>query len=88
MSTSDPVVFDPLDRDGCRTLLAGVPDGRIAITDQAMPATVLVNFLLDGSDVIRSVAGSKFAAATRRAVVAWRSRRTCSSRSTVRAGMC
>jgi len=65
-------LLESLDRDECLTLLATVPVGRVAITDQAMPAIVPVNFLVDGSDVIiRSVRGSKLAAATRGAVVAF-----------------
>jgi len=70
--TMDVALLESLDRDECLTLLATVPVGRVAITDQAMPAILPVNFLVDGSDVIiRSVRGSKLAAATREAVVAF-----------------
>jgi nitroimidazol reductase NimA-like FMN-containing flavoprotein (pyridoxamine 5'-phosphate oxidase superfamily) len=72
MSRNQPVLVAPLNRDECLALLASVPVGRVAITDRAMPAILPVNFLLDGSDVIiRSVSGSKLAAATRSAVVAF-----------------
>jgi uncharacterized protein len=65
-------VLETLDRDECLTLLASEPVGRIGITDRAMPSILPVNYLLDGSDVIiRSTAGSKLAAATREAVVAF-----------------
>jgi nitroimidazol reductase NimA-like FMN-containing flavoprotein (pyridoxamine 5'-phosphate oxidase superfamily) len=66
------VPLQPLNRRECLALLAGVPVGRIAVTDQALPAILPVNFALHGSDVIiRSVPGSKLAAATRGAVVAF-----------------
>src|SRR5205823_140815 len=64
--------LEPLDRRECFALLATVPVGRIAVTDQALPSIVPVNFRVHGSDVvIRSVPGSKLAAATRGAVVAF-----------------
>ncbi len=53
-------------------LLASVPVGRIVYTRQALPAVELVNFALDGGDiVIRTDASGKLAAATRGAVVAF-----------------
>jgi hypothetical protein len=49
-----------------------VPQGRIVYTLQALPAVELVNFALDGGDiVIRTDSGGKLAAATRGAVVAF-----------------
>jgi uncharacterized protein len=72
MRGDHPVLIDDLNRDECLALLGSVPVGRVAITDQALPAILPVNFVLDGSDVIiRSVSGSKLAAATRGAVVAF-----------------
>ena len=59
-------------RAECLRLLATVPIGRISYTRQALPAVDLVNFTLhDGAIVIRTDAGGKLAAATRRAVVAF-----------------
>jgi uncharacterized protein len=56
----------------CRELLGTVPLGRIVFTDRALPAIQPVNFVLaDGEVVILTAAGSKLAAATRNAVVAF-----------------
>jgi nitroimidazol reductase NimA-like FMN-containing flavoprotein (pyridoxamine 5'-phosphate oxidase superfamily) len=56
----------------CRELLGTVPLGRIVFTDRALPAIQPVNFVLaDGDVVILTTAGSKLAAATRNAVVAF-----------------
>ena len=53
-------------------LMGSVPVGRIVYTRQALPAVELVNFILDGEDIIiRTDAGGKLAAATRGAVVAF-----------------
>ncbi|HEX4816627.1 pyridoxamine 5'-phosphate oxidase family protein [Nonomuraea sp. NPDC049480] len=61
-----------LSREECLTLLSTTPIGRIVFTDRALPAVQPVNFHLDGhSIVIRTSIGSKLAAATRRAVVAF-----------------
>ncbi|MFC4015169.1 pyridoxamine 5'-phosphate oxidase family protein [Nonomuraea purpurea] len=61
-----------LSREECLRLLATTPIGRIVFTDHALPAVQPVNFHLDGqSIVIRTAIGSKLAAATRRAVVAF-----------------
>ncbi|MEV4399798.1 pyridoxamine 5'-phosphate oxidase family protein [Nonomuraea sp. NPDC049607] len=61
-----------LSEEECFLLLSSVPIGRIVFTDRALPAVQPVNFCLDGrSIVIRAVTGSKLAAATRRAVVAF-----------------
>lgn len=49
-----------------------MPVGRIVFTDQALPAILPVNFSVwDGSVLIRTGAGSKLAAATGNAVVAF-----------------
>jgi uncharacterized protein len=56
----------------CRRLLASVPVGRIVFTDQAMPAVRPVNFVVhDGAIIVRTGEGSKLAAASRDAVVAF-----------------
>jgi nitroimidazol reductase NimA-like FMN-containing flavoprotein (pyridoxamine 5'-phosphate oxidase superfamily) len=61
-----------LTREECFALLSAAPIGRIVFTDRALPAVQPVNFHLDGqSIVIRTSTGSKLAAATRRAVVAF-----------------
>ena len=61
-----------LTRAECLELLESAQIGRIAYTDRALPAIVPVNFVLDGDHVvIRTGAGSKLAAATRNAVVAF-----------------
>ena len=64
--------MEVLDADVCRRLLASVPIGRIVFTDQAMPAIQPVNFLVhEGAIVLRTGEGSKLAAASRDAVVAF-----------------
>jgi len=68
----DAAGLEVLDRDECLALLKTVPLGRIVFTDQAMPAVLPVNFSVwDGALLIRTGAGSKLAAATRNAVVAF-----------------
>ena len=71
MDVNGPVLAQ-LSRDECLRLMGSVPVGRIVYTRQALPAVELVNFALDGGDiVIRTDAGGKLAAATRGAVVAF-----------------
>jgi uncharacterized protein len=68
----DGPVLEELSRAECLRLLATVTIGRISYTRQALPAVEPVNFALeDGAIVIRTDAGGKLAAATRRAVVAF-----------------
>ena len=68
----DDRALKELSRAECLRLLATVPIGRISYTRQALPAVEPVNFALhDGAIVIRTDAGGKLAAATRRAVVAF-----------------
>jgi uncharacterized protein len=74
METTQPdgSVLEELSRAECLRLLATATVGRISYTRQALPAVEPVNFALhDGAIVIRTDAGSKLAAATRRAVVAF-----------------
>ena len=48
-----------LSREECLALLAGVPFGRLVITEGALPAVLPVNFLLDPAGiVIRTAEGS------------------------------
>ncbi|KAA2261858.1 pyridoxamine 5'-phosphate oxidase family protein [Solihabitans fulvus] len=61
-----------LDERECLRLLSTVPIGRIVFTEQAMPAVQPVTFAVVGrSVVLRAGQGSKLAAATRNAVVAF-----------------
>jgi nitroimidazol reductase NimA-like FMN-containing flavoprotein (pyridoxamine 5'-phosphate oxidase superfamily) len=61
-----------LSRQECLELLPLAAIGRIVFTDRALPAVQPVNFCLDGDRiVIRTAVGSKLAAATRNAVVAF-----------------
>lgn len=64
--------LEVLDRNECLALMGSVPLGRLVFTDRALPAVQPVNFVLDGDEVIiRTSSGSKLAAATRRAIVAF-----------------
>jgi nitroimidazol reductase NimA-like FMN-containing flavoprotein (pyridoxamine 5'-phosphate oxidase superfamily) len=68
----DSAGLDVLSQRECIDLLSWTPIGRIVFTDRALPAVQPVTFCLDGEDiVIRTGAGSKLAAATRDAVVAF-----------------
>ncbi|HXV94287.1 MAG TPA: pyridoxamine 5'-phosphate oxidase family protein [Pseudonocardia sp.] len=61
-----------LDRSECLELLAGGVIGRVVFSDGAMPAAEPVNYVLDGEEIVfRTRNGSKLAAATRHAVVAF-----------------
>jgi nitroimidazol reductase NimA-like FMN-containing flavoprotein (pyridoxamine 5'-phosphate oxidase superfamily) len=65
----DPQAFD---REHCLALVASVPVGRVVYTDQALPAVMPMNFLLDGDQiVIHTASDSALAAAIRNAVVAF-----------------
>ncbi|WP_086825018.1 pyridoxamine 5'-phosphate oxidase family protein [Allokutzneria sp. NRRL B-24872] len=64
--------LEVLGTEECLRLLGTAQLGRIAYTDQALPAVVPVNFVLhDGSVVFRTGHGGKLAAAVRNAVVAF-----------------
>lgn len=61
-----------LSRQECLALLSTVEIGRIVFTSRALPAVQPVSFLLDGAEiVIKTSDGSRLAAATRQAVVAF-----------------
>ena len=65
-------VLEELSTDECVELLSQATVGRVAINVGALPAILPVNFVvLDGAIVFRTVVGSKLAAATSRAVVAF-----------------
>jgi nitroimidazol reductase NimA-like FMN-containing flavoprotein (pyridoxamine 5'-phosphate oxidase superfamily) len=64
--------LEVLDRDQCVALLSGSSVGRIAITANALPVILPVNFVLLGDHiVIRTGRGTKLDAATRNTVVAF-----------------
>ncbi len=68
----DSAGLDVLTEPECLRLLAKVPVGRIVYTDQAMPAILPVNFVVDGwSVVIRTSAHSRLAAAGTNSIVAF-----------------
>lgn len=68
---SDDAVQE-LNREECLALLPTVPIGRLVFTQQALPAVVPVNFVLDhGQIVVRTDASSSLSAAVRGAVVAF-----------------
>ncbi len=61
-----------LDREECLRLLGTATLGRIGLTTGALPAVLPVNFWFDGTRIlIRTGTGTKLAAATRDAVVAF-----------------
>lgn len=61
-----------LDEDECLSLLRTAVIGRIALTVDALPVVLPVNFVYaDGSIVISTAEGTKLRAATRHAVVAF-----------------
>jgi|SRR6185437_10249336 len=68
----DGRALEPLSPGECMRLIGQVSLGRIVYTRQALPAVELVNFALDGGDIIiRTDSSGKLAAATRGAVVAF-----------------
>lgn len=68
----DDTRLEVLHEAEARRLLAKQQIGRVAFTDQALPAIQPVNFVVDGDAIIvRTRPGSKLAAALRTAVVAF-----------------
>jgi nitroimidazol reductase NimA-like FMN-containing flavoprotein (pyridoxamine 5'-phosphate oxidase superfamily) len=68
----DAAGLEVLSRDESLALLASVPVGRVVFTDRALPAILPVNYVVDDDTVVfQTGAGSKLAAATREAVVAF-----------------
>jgi uncharacterized protein len=61
-----------LDRDECLRLLDHATLGRVGVTTQSLPSVLPVNFRLAGDRIVfRTGTGTKLAAATRNAVVAF-----------------
>jgi uncharacterized protein len=72
MAPAGGVAVAHLTHRECLDRLASVTVGRIAVTVQALPVVLPVNFALDGEDVVfRTVVGTKLSAATARAIVAF-----------------
>ena len=72
MDTREGGELVELTRSECLGLLADGLIGRVVFTDHALPTVQPVNYLLDGEEIIfRTANGSKLAAATRNAVVAF-----------------
>lgn len=64
--------LEVLSVDECVQLLRQVPVGRIAVTVEALPVVLPVNFaVVDDGILFRTIEGTKLAAATSRAVVAF-----------------
>ena len=64
--------LEVLDRDECLRLLDGASLGRVGVTAGALPSVLPVNFRLAGDRIVfRTGGGTKLAAATRNAVVAF-----------------
>jgi hypothetical protein len=72
MDTGEGGELVELTRSDCLSLLADGVIGRVIFTDHALPTVQPVNYLLDHEEIIfRTANGSKLAAATRNAVVAF-----------------
>ncbi len=72
MDTGEGGELVELTRSECLSLLADGLIGRVVFTDHALPTVQPINYLLDGEEIIfRTANGSKLAAATRNAVVAF-----------------
>jgi uncharacterized protein len=64
--------LEVLDREECLLLLGRATLGRVAVTSAALPTVLPVNFRLAGERIVfRTGEGTKLAAATRNAVVAF-----------------
>lgn len=69
---AEPVDLAGTGRDGCLRLLAGGVPGRVVSSTAALPSAQPVTYVLDRGEIVhRAADGSEFAAATRRAVVAF-----------------
>ncbi len=65
-------VMEVLSAEECAELLPQMPVGRIAVTVDALPVILPINFaVVDDAVVFRTVPGTKLAAATSNAVVAF-----------------
>ena len=58
------VVFEALDTEQCRTLLGSHNVGRMAVSVDALPVILPVNYAVDGDDIVfRTTPGTKLSAA-------------------------
>lgn len=65
-------MLETLTRDECLSLLREMPVGRIALTVDALPVILPINYaVMDEAILFRTVPGTKLAAAARNAVVAF-----------------
>ena len=72
MEAGDGAGLVELTRTECLRLLGGGVIGRVICSDSALPTAQPVNYVLDAEEIIfRTANGSKLAAATRNAVVAF-----------------
>jgi nitroimidazol reductase NimA-like FMN-containing flavoprotein (pyridoxamine 5'-phosphate oxidase superfamily) len=72
MQDSSTPSLNVLSHDECLGLLVTSPIGRIVFTERALPAVRLVNFILDGDEIVlRTSEGSKLLSAVCHAVVAF-----------------
>ncbi len=72
MPDSSTSSLSVLSRDECLRLIATSPIGRIVFTERALPAIRLVNFILNGDEiVIRTGEGGKLLSAVQHTVVAF-----------------
>ncbi|WP_067138458.1 pyridoxamine 5'-phosphate oxidase family protein [Microtetraspora malaysiensis] len=68
----DMAGLQELSRAECLSLLSSTPIGRVVFTERALPAVQVVNYVLDGEDVVfRTAAGSRLSEAARGAIVAF-----------------
>ncbi|WP_067185046.1 pyridoxamine 5'-phosphate oxidase family protein [Microtetraspora niveoalba] len=68
----DKAGLQKLSRAECLSLLSTTPIGRVVFTERALPAVQVVNYMLDGEDVVfRTAAGSRLSDAARGAIVAF-----------------
>jgi nitroimidazol reductase NimA-like FMN-containing flavoprotein (pyridoxamine 5'-phosphate oxidase superfamily) len=64
--------LEELGETDCLELLRSVPVGRVAVSVDALPVVLPVNFVVDGTEVLfRTVPGTKLLAAVARVVVAF-----------------
>jgi nitroimidazol reductase NimA-like FMN-containing flavoprotein (pyridoxamine 5'-phosphate oxidase superfamily) len=72
MSVSGPIQFEEISPDDCLILLELAYIGRVGVSVQALPVILPVNYVMHEGDVVfRTGAGTKLAAATAGAVVAF-----------------
>ncbi|MCC5576413.1 pyridoxamine 5'-phosphate oxidase family protein [Microtetraspora sp. AC03309] len=68
----DMAGLQELSRAECLSLLSTTPIGRVVFTERALPAVQVVNYMLDGEDVVfRTTMGSRLSKAARGSIVAF-----------------